>query len=175
MAEPLQGLGKLAMIQKDYKTAADFFNRAAKVNEKNYGEVSDKFAESMIMLTVVYGTEGAFDQAEPVALRAVHIEESLHGKDDPKVITPLSFLCNVYEGSNQLDKLESCDERLIPIIEGKFGKDSARLGPSLKSEAGALRKLGRVDEAVKVEQRIQAIQTGAGQPAGNPSAQIPAN
>jgi len=105
----------------------------------------------------------------------MHIEESLHGKDDPKVITPLSFLCNVYEGSNQLDKLESCDERLIPIIEGKFGKDSARLGPSLKSEAGALRKLGRVDEAVKVEQRIQAIQTGAGQPAGNPSAQIPAN
>jgi tetratricopeptide (TPR) repeat protein len=175
MVEPLQDLGKPAMIQKDYKTAADFFHRAAKVNEENYGEVSDNFAESMIVLTVVYGTQGAFDQAEPVALRAVHIEESLHGKDNPKVITPLAFLCNVYESSNQLGNLESCDERLIPIIEGKFGKDGARLGPPLKSEAGAVCKLGRVDEAEKVERRIQAIQTGAAQPAWNPSAQIPAN
>jgi hypothetical protein len=60
-------------------------------------------------------------------------------------------------------------------MERKFGSDSAFLGNPLKMEAAALRQLGRADEAEKVEQRIQAIQTGPGQPVGAPSAQIPTN
>ena len=143
LVEPLQGLGKLAMIQKDYKTAVDFFTRAAKVNEENYGEVSDKFAESMIMLTMVYGTQGAFDQAEPVARRAVHIEESLHGKEDLKVITSSFVSLRCLREYKQSGKTTSCDERLIPLMESKISAATAPfLGPPLKMEAAALRNLG---------------------------------
>jgi tetratricopeptide (TPR) repeat protein len=175
LADPLQGLGRLAMVQGDYKTAVDYFTQAVKVNEKNYGDVNDKVADSLTMLTSVYGLEGAYDQAEPVVLRALQIEETLHGKEDPIITVPLSFLCTVYMKSNKPENAEPCEEQLIPLMEKKFGKDSAFLGSPLKMQAAALRQLGRADEAEKIEQRIQALQTGAGRFAGAPSAQVPAN
>jgi hypothetical protein len=78
-------------------------------------------------------------------------------KDGEKIIAPLSFLGSLYGRWNKPDKAEPCDERLIPGMERKFGEDRVFLGPPLKSKQEALRQLGRLDEAAKVEQRLKSL------------------
>jgi len=68
---PLQSLGTSALLQEDYPTALKFYQSAVEVNEKTYGEGSDKVAESLVVLTRVYIMQKQYDKAEPVLLRAV--------------------------------------------------------------------------------------------------------
>jgi hypothetical protein len=44
------------------------------------------------------------------------------------------------------------------MVEKQFGPDSPYLIRELTAEADALRKLGRSDDAAKLEQRTQSIQ-----------------
>jgi hypothetical protein len=60
-------------------------------------------------------------------------------------------------------KLEPCNSRLLAVTEKQYGADSTVLLSTLASEAQALRRLGRAEEAVKVEKHLQAIQAKAGQ------------
>src|SRR5437879_5633493 len=70
MTEPLQALGRYALLQRDYNAALDFYSRAVDVNEKAFGENSDKVAASLVYLAVVPFMLQAYDKAETYLLRA---------------------------------------------------------------------------------------------------------
>jgi hypothetical protein len=112
-------------------------------------------------LSRVYLVQKQFDQAEPVLLRAVKIDESLFGRDGRGLLLPLSTLCSVYDAWGKPEKSEPCDRQLLSVLEKQWGENSLQLLSTLKSEAQALRSLGRITEATAVEQRIKSIQATA--------------
>jgi tetratricopeptide (TPR) repeat protein len=158
---PLQSLGTNALAHKDYPTALKFYTRAVEINEKVFGETSNKVAESLRILSRVYLMQKQFDQAEPILLRAVKIDESLFGRDGSGMLLSLSTLCSVYDAWGQPAKSEPCARQLVAVLEKQFGENSLQIVSVLKSQAQALRSLGRGEEATKVEQRIKTIQATA--------------
>jgi len=56
------------------------------------------------------------------------------------------------------EKSAPCHARVVVLAEKQFGPDSPYLVRDLTAEADALRKLGRADEAAKIERRTQSIQ-----------------
>ena len=59
---------------------------------------------------------------------------------------------------------EACHGRLVVLAEAQFGENSSHLVREPTAEAQALRKLGRSDEADKLERRAQSIQSGQSKP-----------
>jgi tetratricopeptide (TPR) repeat protein len=90
MTRPLQAFAFYSMYRHDFNTALDYFSRAEAVNEKAYGEDSDKVALSLIYLASVYIAQQDYAKAEPLLLRATRIDESLFGgggaRDEPGVV-----------------------------------------------------------------------------------------
>jgi hypothetical protein len=53
---------------------------------------------------------------------------------------------------------------MVALIEKQYGADTPYLVRDLTAEAQALRKLGRADEAAKLEQRTQSLQSAQTNP-----------
>jgi tetratricopeptide (TPR) repeat protein len=160
MADPLQALGRFALMKQDFATANDYFSRATAITEKTYGENSDKVAMSLINAAVVPMLQKQYEQAETMLLRAIRIDEALYGKDNAVgMAPPVNSLCDLYRRWDRPDKEEPCDERLNSLLEKQFGANSPVLAQSLTEQAQLLRKLGRIQEATQIEQRVQTINT----------------
>jgi len=156
---PLQSLGNNALMQKDYASASTFFFRAVDLNEKFFGEGSNRVADSLVQASAVYFVQKDYAKAEPYLLRAMRIDESLYGKDGLDLLVPLSTLCQLYTRWDKPDKLATYDQQLVTLLEKQYGAASPVLVSTLDSEAGALRKLGRTDEANKLDQRVSQIRS----------------
>ncbi|HTA52577.1 MAG TPA: tetratricopeptide repeat protein [Candidatus Acidoferrum sp.] len=156
---PLESLGNNALMQKDYASASTFFFRAVDLNEKFFGEGSNRVADSLVQASAVYFVQKDYAKAEPYLLRAVHIDESLYGKDNIDLLVPLATLCQLYDRWDKPDHAAACDQQLITILEKQYGPTSTVLVTTLAGESGALRKLGRADEANKLDQRVSQIRS----------------
>ena len=165
--DPLQALGMYALYEKDYKSALDFFLRAVDVNEKTFGEANEKVADCLRFVAHVYVAQGAYDQAETYLLRAVHINEQIFGMNQSTFSgLPLWELCNLYDTWNKPDKAEPRYREMLVNLENQYGTDSPVLISSLAGEARALHQLGRLEEAEKVDTRLQSIRAAIGQTDG---------
>jgi hypothetical protein len=105
-----------------------------------------------------------FVKSESTLLRVVHIYEITSNGDDTLMGVPLTSLCYVYDQWGKPDKSASCHARLVAMEEKQFGADSPYLVRDLTAEAEALRKLGRADEAAKLEHRAQSLQSAQANP-----------
>jgi hypothetical protein len=110
-------------------------------------------------LAQVYVTEGDFPKGESTLLRALRNFETLYGPEDIRVALPLNSLCYVYDQWGKPEKSEPCHARLVAMAEKQFGASSPYLLRDLTAEAQALRKLGRPEDAAKLEQRMQSLQS----------------
>jgi hypothetical protein len=94
----------------------------------------------------------------------LNIDESLYAHDSVDLLVPLGTLCTLYDKWGRPDKLETCDRHLLTILEKQYGPDSPVLTSTLKSEAQALRSLGRADEATQVDKRMASIRAATMKP-----------
>ena len=156
-AFPLQSLGQSALLQRNFAAAETFYARAVEVNEKFYGEGSDRVAESLLYLAVVPAMQKQYAKAETYMLRSLKIDESVFGADSEEVLFPLANLCVLYDHWEKPEKTESCQNRTLGILEKKYGSTSPVLLSTLAGEAKALRSLGRKDEAAQMEKRMESI------------------
>lgn len=160
----LQSLAMLALAQKDFASAETNFSRALNLNLKAYGENSNETATSLNGLAGVYFIQKDFPKAEIVRLRTLKIFETMYGESDIRLALPVGGLCHVYDQWNKAEKAASCYTRLIFLEEKQFGPASPYLVRDLTAEAQALRKLGRNDDAAKLEQRTQSLQSAQANP-----------
>ena len=161
LSTALQSLAMLALAQKDFASAESNFSRALNLNLKAYGENSNETATSLNGLAGVYFVQKDFPKAETVRLRTLKIFETMYGDSDLRLVIPVGGLCHVYDQWNKAEKAVSCYARLISLEEKQFGAASPYLVRDLTAEAQALRKLGRTDDAAKLEQRTQSLQSAA--------------
>jgi tetratricopeptide (TPR) repeat protein len=161
MAESLQNLGMNEVRRKDYASARNYFTRALDLSEKAYGETSAPVATALRMTSFLYFAQQDYAGAEPFLVRAVKIDETLYGHDGSQAVVNLTSLCAVYDRTNRPDKAASCHAHMLAILEKQYGPDNPILVGTLTSEANALRAVGHIDDAAKIEQRIKTIQATA--------------
>jgi len=161
LATALQSLGMAALVQKDFASAQADFSRALELNLKAYGDNSNEAATSLSALARVYFMQKDFPKAESTLLRSLKIFEMMYGESDYRLAFPLTSLCHTYDDWGNSEKSASCHGRLVSLEEKQFGPQSPYLVRDLNAEAQALRKLGRNDDATKLEQRTQALQSAA--------------
>jgi tetratricopeptide (TPR) repeat protein len=161
LSEPLQNLGMQAVAQHDIASAEKFLSRALELNLNAYGENSAGVSNSLRMVAGLYFSQSDFARAEPILRRAVKIDETLYGHDGQMAVINLNMLCAIYDRASQPDKVAPCQAHMLEIMEKQYGPDNPILISTLTSEAQALRKIGRNDEAAKIEQRIKSLQATA--------------
>jgi tetratricopeptide (TPR) repeat protein len=113
------------------------------------------------MMAGLYAFQHDFAKSESILLRAVKIDETIYGHDGSDALLNLTALCSVYDQLGKPDKAAPCQAHLLAILEKQYGQDNPILVTTLTSEAQALRKLGRKEEAIKIEQRSKALQASA--------------
>lgn len=159
----------LKLFKRNYADAEKYFFRAVDINEKGFGESSDKVAKSLLEASAVYFVQKDYAKAEPYVLRAVRIDEALYGHDNLDMLRPLASMCALYE---QWDKAEQTDERdrwTLTLLEKQYGATSPVLVSVLTSDAKALRAMGRTKDADEVEQRAAPIRSATMTPNTGPT------
>jgi tetratricopeptide (TPR) repeat protein len=158
LVRPLFNLGGLELQRANYAKAEKHFSRAHEINVKNFGEHSLPASEALRKIADVYEAQAVYDKAEPYLQRAVKASEVSAGPDNH--MTGVA-LCNFYDRWGKAEKSQPCWHRATVILEKLESMNSPMLKDSLTFEAKALRKLGRDDEAQKLEERIVNIQKAA--------------
>jgi lipopolysaccharide biosynthesis regulator YciM len=159
ISSALRNLGAIAAAQQNFAEAEKYFTRSVDLNVKTYGENAEPVAEALRSLAHLYFQQKDFAKAESTLQRSAHIYETVYGENDQRLVLPLTMLCFVYDQSNQPDKSQACHARMVTLGEKQFGANSPNLVRDLAAEAQALRQLGRNDEAAKLEQRAQSLQS----------------
>jgi len=161
LIEPLNNLGGLERRRGNHVMSENYFRRALEINVKNFGENSIPASEALRKVADGYEAQGMYDKAEPYLLRALKASEISAGPDSDMTGIAVWGMCNFYDRWAKPEKSQPCWHRATGILEKLEGINSPVLKDSLMSEANALRKLGRNDEAQKVEERIANIQKAA--------------
>jgi tetratricopeptide (TPR) repeat protein len=153
--EPLHFLGQLAVWQRNYKEAESYWLRGLAITTAAAGDNDPRAVESLRSMAGLYIFQSDWPKAEMYLLRAVKGAEAAA---PDQVLIPLWGLCDTYDRAGNPEKSQPCWHRATGLMEQRVGENSPDLAQSLANEAGALRKLGRVDEAEKLEQRLGKIQ-----------------
>jgi tetratricopeptide (TPR) repeat protein len=167
-SDPLGGLAANAMQTGDFESASKYYAQIMELNRKTFGEQSGEFASSLVAVAMPYVIQRQWEKAEPILLRSERIvEANVSATDDYHLWTVTSMLCQLYDGWGKPEQLLNWDRRLLAIQTKMLGENSPKLSDVLSSEAKALTALGRTKEAAEVDQRLKALQAGAGQPGSN--------
>jgi TonB family protein len=88
-------------------------------------------ATEMIKTVAKLFKEEKFDEALPLAKRALEIRERLLPRNDPRVANSLSFLGDVYMARREYDNARKTFERLLQVQEELVGPMDVRLANTL--------------------------------------------
>jgi hypothetical protein len=156
--EPLRFLGQLAAWQKNFKEAESYMLRGLAITTKASGDNDPRAVESLRTIAGLYMVESDWPKAEMYLLRAVKGAE-VAAPDT--VLIPLWGLCDMYDRAGNPEKSQPCWHRGTDLMAQRMGQNNPQLAQSMTNEVTALRKLGRNDEAQKLEQRVAGLQSMA--------------
>ncbi len=156
--QPLQFLGQLAAWQKNYKEAQSYLERALAITTKANGDNDPRAVDSLRNIAGLYMAQSDWPKAETYLLRAVKGAEVAAPQME---LIPLWGLCDMYDKAGNPEKSQGCWHRATDLMAQRMGQTSPQLAQSMTNEATALRKLGRTDEAQKLEQRVAGLQSAA--------------
>ena len=97
----------------------------------------------------LYG-EWKYDEALPLAKRALELREAALGRNHPDLVPLLLNLGEVYKATQKVSDARSCFERALQTSEKSFGVDDVRL-------AGILDRLAYVTYAQRDERKAEGL------------------
>lgn len=156
--QPLQFLGQLAAWQKNYKEAESYLDRELAITTKMNGDNDPRAVESLRNIAGLYMAQSDWPKAESYLQRAVKGAEAA---DPQMVLIPLWGLCDMYDRAGNPEKSQACWHRATDLMAQRMGENSPQLAQSMNNEATALRKLGKNEEAQKIEQRVAGLPSEA--------------
>ncbi|HET9711090.1 MAG TPA: TonB family protein [Pyrinomonadaceae bacterium] len=105
--------------------------------------------------------EGKYDEALPLAKRALQIREKLLPRTDARVTNALVNLAEVYLAKKDYNSAKQTFERALPLQEERFGPTHEKLGPTLDRLAVLYHFLGNMSKAEDMYQRALAVREKA--------------
>ena len=119
------------------------------------GDVEDAAALGTEVVRL-YG-EGRYQDAVPLAQKALSLREKLHGPGDPEVNPSLKNLAQLYNALGRATEAEPLFKRALGIDEQVLGPDHTTVGLSLNNLAAFYQFQGRYAEAEPLYQRALSI------------------
>lgn len=120
---------------------------------------SPELKEAADLTAQVVSLMGAqkFDEALPLAKRALEIRERLLPRDDPQIGTSLIYLVGIYNGKRDFGKAKETLERLLQYQTERFGAESVKLAPTLERLAAIHFRTGDNSKAEEAYKRSLAL------------------
>ena len=120
-----------------------------------------KEASDLSLSVVKLFKEGKFDEAIPLAKRALEIRERLLPPGDPMVLTALGNLGNLYNAKGDYNGAKKTFERLLAVQEQQFGPTSVKLASTLDLLAVLYYRERSASKAEDVYKRALALRENA--------------
>ncbi len=145
-----------ALRQGRYNEAKKMFQALLKKAEEEFGSEDPKVASALRNLATLYHLQGQHTIAEPLLHRSLAIME----KADPEnietsaVLEQLAGLCEV---QGRYAATEIILQRSLAIRERALGPDHPHVANVLKHLAVLYKKIGKKDEANRLEERTKAV------------------
>lgn len=105
--------------------------------------------------------EGKFDEAIPLAKRALEIRERLLPPNDPMVLTALGNLGDLYNAKADYNAAKKMFERLLPMQEQQFGLADVKLASTLDRLAVLYYRERNISKAEDAYKRALALREKA--------------
>ena len=158
MASDLNGLADLARRQGRYADALPLAQRALAIREQGLPPTHRNMAESLTTLEELARDQEQDEEARLLFEQALTIREQALGFTHPKVAESLAHLGRLLEHQGHPAEALPLLERAQAIWE-QTAPDHPEALACQKTLATLLRKLGRDDEAILLEARVQANRT----------------
>lgn len=120
-----------------------------------------KEASELSVSVVKLFKQEKFDEAMPLAKRALEIRERLLPPNDPMVLTALGNLGNLYNAKSDYKAAKKVFERLLPMQEQQFGPNDLKLAPTLERLAVLYYRERNTSKTEAMYQRALAIRENA--------------
>jgi tetratricopeptide (TPR) repeat protein len=170
-------------LQPDRYDAASLVSLRATINEKreNYAEAEKDYKQSITTLEIILGQnhqdvggvlfllgqvqreQRNYAEAERNLVRALNIRKGASNDepvcDDPDAVTILAELASLYVDTGRYADAEMSFHQALQAIGERRLSDYPNSVYILEGYARCLRKMGREDEAVKIEVRAQEIKS----------------
>ena len=144
-------------IMADYPQAQRFFERAYRICETQYGEMSGQMATTCHELGSVHKAQGDLDGAALWYERALRIKEKVRGKDAPAVAETLNNIGELYRAKKDLKQAMNCHKRALKIREKAFDAKHLAVAESKNNIAGVLYQQGQIAKAEKLFREVREV------------------
>jgi tetratricopeptide (TPR) repeat protein len=174
LATSLNSLAGLYFYQEKYVAAEPLYKRALPILEKGLGVNHSEVIATAHHLAVAYHAQKKHVEAEPLYKRVLASDESDLNSvgegyldEGPRlwevfaahVATDLNELAELYIAQAKYAEAEPLFRKALPIMEKALGPEHPGIVPFLERYTVLLRKMGRDDEAIKIEARANSIRT----------------
>jgi len=144
-------------IMADYALAQMYYERAYRICQTQYSELSGQMATTCNELGMIAKKHGDLEDAMAWYNRSLTIREKLRGKNSPAVAEALNNLGELYRAKKDLKKAMDCHKRALKIREKHFENDNLDLAESKFNIAGVYYQLGQLDKAETLYLEVQDV------------------
>ena len=144
-------------IMADYPLAKMYYERAYRICETQYGEVSGQMATTCNELGMIAKKQGDLEEAMVWYNRSLAIREKKGGKNSPIVAEALNNLGELYRAKKDLKNAMDCHKRALKICEKHFAANSLELTESKFNIAGVYYQQGQFDKAETLYLEVQEV------------------
>ncbi len=144
-------------IINDKAAAKTYFERAYRICETQYGELSGQMATTTSELGLLCKQQGNLDEALAWYNRSLTIREKKYGKNSAVVAEVLNNMGEVYRAKKDLKKTMDCHKHALKIREKHFAANSLEIAVSKNNIAGVYFQLGQWDKAEQLYLEVHEV------------------
>jgi tetratricopeptide (TPR) repeat protein len=152
----LDALIRMLLEQKQFTEAEPWCDRALAIREKVYTDEPSRLLFTLNQRAELCLSQGSHDEAEPFCRRAVEIGSRVMGKVPPDLATSLHLLGRILIAQGKQGDAEAPLRRALSLRESAGHADVAAVVESL---AIVCRKMGNVEEAKRLEERLVSLRS----------------
>jgi tetratricopeptide (TPR) repeat protein len=132
-------------------------NKALQLREIVLGAEHSDTANSLTNLAALHKSQGKYEQAEPLYLRALEILEKVLGTEHPDTIPPMNNLAIMYKDQDKYEQAEPLYLRALEVKEKVLGAKHPDTAPSLLNLAYLFWLQGKYEDAEPYYQKVMDI------------------
>jgi len=167
----LNNLAEIYRVQGKYEQAEPLYKRAIEIVEKplqilekisagTYPQLGVR-AAYLSNLANLYQSQGKYEQAEPLNIRALSIREKALGGDHCDTAASLNNLAELYKLQGKYEQAEPLFNRALEIFENRRGPDHPDTGSGLSNLAELYWLQGKYEQAEPLYNRALNIREKA--------------
>lgn len=159
VAETKNSLAMDYQIKGDWKRARELYKDAQTILSNSVGADHPLVSDSLVGLGSIAFLQNKFDQSEKLFNQALKIRQQSLGEKNLRTGEILSCLAVLKDAEGKSAAAAPLFKQALEIKEVALGPGSPEVARSLKMYAQCLRKIGKEDEAIRLDKRVKEIES----------------